>query len=154
MLLLTTAAAAVTRVAKKTHLKKDPELSFDLMLRGSKHFYFILAKTTNEWHMVLQHSSTSSRWFCPVPSLEVNGWCYLQQPCCCHLIILFLKICGQDPHISRKEICTNIQGQSGGGVRATYWSYCSSRRAGMCERPFLEDSSSSSHWGRLVCIGT
>ena len=48
MLLLTTAAAAVTRVAEKTHLKKDPELSFDLMLRGSKHFYFILAKTTNE----------------------------------------------------------------------------------------------------------
>ena len=28
--------------------------------------------------------------------------------------MLFLKICGQDhPHISRKEICTNIQGQSG-----------------------------------------
>ena len=27
--------------------------------------------------------------------------------------MLFLKICGQDhPHISRKEICTNIQGQS------------------------------------------
>ena len=51
MLLLTTAAAAVAgavRVAEKTHLKKDPELSFDLMLRGSKHFYFILGKTTNE----------------------------------------------------------------------------------------------------------
>ena len=53
MLLLTTAAAAAAvagavRVAEKTHLKKDPELSFDLMLRGSKHFYFILGKTTNE----------------------------------------------------------------------------------------------------------
>ena len=80
MLLLTTAIAAVTQSIvvcswedpppEKSFTQQSWELtSFDLMLRGSKHFYFILAKTTNEWHMVV-HSSTStavnsSRWFCP-----------------------------------------------------------------------------------------
>ena len=126
------------------------------MLRGSKHFYFILAKTTNEWHMVV-HSSTStaqqsvsSRWFCPaaVPPPSHHQSVMLSSPRTMLLSsdnAVFKDLWSRSPtHIKKRNLHKYSRTES---VRATYWSYCcSSRRAGMCVRDLFWKTWCS-YWG-------
>ena len=163
MLLLTTAIAAVNQSIVVCSWEDPPEKSFtqsraesSLVLTscwGEANIFISFwpkQQMNDTWLCTLALALLSSQLVaddfaqqqCPLPP-TTRVWCYLhQEPCCCHLIMLFLKICGQDhpQHIKKRNLHKYSRTESE-SVRATYWSYCcSSRRAGMCERPFLEDT--------------